>query len=494
MNDRHRRRRRVEIYFVLYLVALVLLMPDKGDLTETKNDVAALAHARLEFTPDRMRLLCKLTRDSTGGARIETLDSFNVIRYSGTVADMRVSARIEEVETGQVLTIESGESSTSMFALDHQPQRNAVVFRWHPDFTNAMTRTFRVTILGSGAPVGTPGANGTDSDDLPAGLRMTGSTQFILSTIVDKDSPSTIITLPGGRDTVIVRDTSDRNGGLAAMGEFWIDPARDRINTISSREWTNRISVGGADPARDLVGMPRIRVIGENIGEVQRYTDQRTIIVKGRAPRSGSVTIEVSAQRRDGQTRTTTFVVSAQPLAVADVPDVMYPNVDYIVDTRLPAVENTRAVVRDGDREIASTNEGTLRIRPQHRDTGRTLTFERFVDGNREGPTQQIQVRSYPAPVIRDVKRDADQRKKTVVVQFFSSDRSVNRPTLRVVDGNALEPRKLSGYLRAADAQQPTTSWLEVFEITIRDPQRPFTFRIQAMDDKGRSSPVWVED
>jgi hypothetical protein len=92
------------------------------------------------------------------------------------------------------------------------------------------------------------------------------------------------------------------------------------------------------------------------------------------------------------------------------------------------------------------------------------------------------------------VKRDADQRKKTVVVQFFSSDRSVNRPTLRVVDGNAQEPRKLSGYLRAADAQQPTTSWLEVFEITIRDPQRPFTFRIQAIDEKGRSSPIWIED
>lgn len=494
MNDRHRPRRRVEIYFVLYLVALVLLMPDKSDLVEAKDDAAALAHARLEFTPDRMRLLCELTRDSTGGARITALDSFNVIRYSGTVADMRVSARIEEVETGQILTIEPGESSTPMFSLEHQPQRNAVVFHWHPDLVNAMTRTFRVTIMGSGAPVGSLGANGVDGDDLPAGLRMTGSTQFVLSTLVDNEQPNTIITLPGGRDTVIVRDTSGGNGGIASMGEFWIDPARDKITTISSREWTNRISVGGADPARDLVGLPRIRVIGENIGEIQRYTDQRTIIVKGRAPRSGSVTIEVSAQRRDGQTRTTTFIVSAQPLAVVDVPDVMYPNADYVVDPRLPAVENTRAVVRDGEREIASTNEGTMRIRPQLRDTGHTLIFERYVDGNKEGASQQIQVRNYPAPVIRDVKRDADQRKKTVVVQFFSSDRSVNRPTLRVLDGNAQEPRKLSGYLRAADGQSPTTSWLEVFEVTIRDPQRPFTFRIQAFDDKGRASPVWVED
>ncbi|MCX6140133.1 MAG: hypothetical protein NTX15_04770, partial [Candidatus Kapabacteria bacterium] len=401
MNDRHRPRRRVEIYFVLYLVALVLLMPDRLDQLGVKSEAASLAHARLEFTPDRMRLLCRLTRDSVGGARVTTLDSFNVIRYSGTVTDMRVSARIEEVESGQILTIEPGESATPMFALEHQPQRNAVVFHWRPDLANAITRTFRVTILGSGSPGVHSGANSADIDELPAGLRMTGSTQFVLTTMVENENPATIITLPGGRDTVVVRDTSGGSNTIASLGEFWIDAARDKISTISTREWTNRISVGGADPARDLVGLPRIRVIGESIGDVQRYTDQRTIIVKGRAPRSGTITVEVSAQRRDGQTRTVTFTVSAQPLAVVDVPDVMYPNIEYTVDPKLPLVENSRAVIKDGEREIASASEGVLRIKPQMRDTGRTLNFERIVDGSREGSVQQIQVRSYSVPVIR---------------------------------------------------------------------------------------------
>ena len=276
MNDRHRRRRRVEIYFVLYLVALVLLMPDRVDLVEAKNDTSTLANARLEFTPDRMRLLCKLTRDSAGGARVMALDSFNVIRYSATVSDVRVSARIEEVETGQVLTIEPGESSTPMFSLEHQPQRNAVVFHWHPDLANALTRTFRVTVLGSGSPLAHLSGDGSSADGLPTGLRMTGSTQFVLATVVENENPSTIITLPGGRDTVIVRDTVGGNM-LASLGEFWIDPARDKITTVSSREWTNRISVGGADPARDLTGLPRVRIIGANIGDVQRYPDQRTL-------------------------------------------------------------------------------------------------------------------------------------------------------------------------------------------------------------------------
>lgn len=492
MNSPHRPRRQVEIYFVLYLVALVLLMPDHADMAEKNRDSSALAlsNARLEFAPDHMRLLCKLKRDSLGGATVTALDSFNVIRYTGNVVDLQVSARIEEVETGQMLTIVAGESTTPMFSLEHEPQRSALVFRWHPDFQTALSRTFRVMIVGSGTPSNSNGALGA----MPAGLRITGSTQFILTTVVENEQPTTIITLPGGRDTLILRDSLRALGGPVALGEFWIDPARDKIATIATREWTNRISVGGADPAHDLVGLPRIRVIGENIGEVQRYTDQRTIIVKGRAPRSGTVTIEVTAQRTDGQVRTTSFTVSAQALATVDVPDVMYPNIEYVIDPRLPAVENTKALVRDGEREVTSCIEGSMRIKPLLRDTGRTFTFERVIDGVRDGNSVQILIKSFGVPVIRDVKQESDPRKKSIVVQFFSHDRSAGRPSLRVLDGNAMEPRKLSGYLRAADAQRPTTSWLEVFEVMQRDPNRPFTFRVQAFDDRGRASSVFVAD
>jgi hypothetical protein len=469
-------------------------MPDMAERGGERSASTVLTNARLEFAPDRMRLLFKVSRDSASNVRVSVLDSVNVIRYTGTVSDLRVSARIEDVESGQVLTIQPDESLTPMFRLEHQPQRNAVVFRWQPALADAMTRTFRVTIIGSGVPHAPSGANGSDTDMLPAGLRMTGSTQFVLNTVVENETPTSVVMMPGGRDTVVVMRDTGAFGSGQPLGEFWIDPARDRINTIVTREWTNRISVGGADPSRDLTGLPRVRILGEQIGDVQRYIDQRAIVLKGRSPRSGTITVEVSAQRRDGQTRTAVFTVTAQPLGSVEVPEVMYPNVDYVIDPRLPSVDNARAVVRDGDREVASATDGVLRVRPSMRDTGRTFLFERIVDGTREGATRSIVIRSFGVPVIRDVKRDADPRKRTVIVQFYSSDRSVNRPTLRVVDGNASEPKKLSGYLRAADGQKPTTSWLEVFEVTQRDPNRPFTFRLQAFDDRGRGSTVWIED
>lgn len=491
MNDRHRRRRRVEIYFVLYLVALVLLMPDSGDRSDRSTSAEALSETRLELFPDRMRLLCRLTRDTLGEIHISSLDSQNVVRYTGSLGDMKLSARVEDVETGQILTIDPDGSVTDMFRLEHQPQRNAVVFRWRPSFDQPSSRAFRVTVLGSGTPL-LPSRKSSD-DVFPAGLRMTGSTQFMLATLVENESPSTIINfVDGGRDTVY-REVQSRNA-LASPGEFWIDVARDRISTIAGREWTNRVSVGGADPARDLVGLPKIRISGENVGEIQRFIDQRTIVIKGHAPRTGNIIVEVTAQRTDGQIRSATFVVNSQPLAAVDVPEVMYPNIEYTIDPRLPSIENSFARIRDGERDVTTAVDGFLRVKPTIRDTGKIFLFERTIDGAREGAPEQIVIRSFASPVIRDVKKEANQRKRTVVVQFFSHDRSVNRPMLRVIDGNASDPKKLSGYLRAADGQRPSTSWLEIFEVVPLDPNRPFTFRIQAVDERGRVSAVWVED
>lgn len=494
MSAVQQKRRRVEIYFVLYLVALVLLMPDRMDQEGASVDSQAIANARLEFSPDRMRLTCRLERDSSGLLSVSSLDSLNVVRYTGNVTDLEVSARIEEVETGQILTVQPGNSPTQMFSVEHQPQRSAVVFRWNPSLDQASIRTYRVTITGSGVPVRSSGANSSDGDEIPTGLRMTGSTQFVLTTQVDDDRAPTIITVGGRRDTLVLRDTSRQGMAVQSLGEFWIEPGREQITTIAQRAWTNRISIGGADPSRDLAGLPSVRVIGEQIGEVQRSTDQRTILLSGRAPRTGSCTVEVRVTRRDGQTRTTSFVVTTFAMPAVNVPDIMYPGVEYVIDPRLPPIENVRAVIRDGDREIAGTAESMLRFRPALRDTGRTLTFERVVESVRDGVPQTILIKSFPPPAIRSVDRGPDARKKIIVVQFFSPDRSTNRPRLRILDGNASDIKRLAGNLRAASSDRPSVSWLETFEVTQRDASRPFTFRVQAFDERGAASVPWSEE
>lgn len=480
-----RQRRRVEIYFVLYLLALVLLMPDRPGETGTQDE--STAAIRIDLIPERVKLTCEIKRDSSGGVRLLRLDSVNVIRYSPELSNVSVRAIIEDVSSGQTLTVEPGGTAPRRFAsLRHDVTRSAFVFTWSPMLEASTSKTFRVTLQASGVPV-----NGVASDAMQA----MGSTQFVLMTVVNDRQPPQLVYLPGRRDTLVLREGLSEQVPATTSGEFWLEPARDGITAFALQEWSNRISVGGADPARDLADLPQVRVSGDPMPDVSRSVDQRTVVVRGRAPRSGTAIVEVTARRSDGRQATTRFSVSGVTYPSVTVPDVVYPGVEYVIDPKLPADRpGVRAVIRDGAREIVAADAGSLRVRFAARDTGRTLIFERSIDGIAEANAQPLTVRSFPGPVIREIRRDPDQNKRIIVVQFYTNERGENRPQLRVVDGNAGSVRKLAGYLRPADNARPTVSWVEVFEVSRRDASKPFVFRVQASDERGKESAVVSSD
>lgn len=491
MTAPRRPRRRIEIYFVLYLVALVLLLPDKNTSDGLRPASDVLKELRLDMQPERVRLECVLIRDSAGSFRLRSLDSMNVIRYTGEVADIHVRARIEDVETGQILTIEEGDNSTRLFTLAHQPERQAVLFRWNPDITSVTPRTFRVTVYGSAAPPGVRGPNSGDGDIIPAGLRINGSTQFVLTTTIEGEGPQTIITMNMPRDTVIM----GQGAGSTDLGQFFLAASREEIPTLPSADWTNRITFGGANPLRDLAAMPEVRVSG-SVVSVERYLDtaQRALIIRGKAPRSGISTVTVTARRRDGAQAQETFTISSVPLQSVSVPSDIYPGVTVTIDPRLPDLPDVRATIRLGDDEIATVRGGTLKFTADRRDTGKTYVFERFVEGQRAGAPVNIRVRNFPAPEIQDVRDFGSGDKKKVIVKFYGDGRT-DRPLLDVVEGNAQPPKKQYGNLHAADGnERPTITWLEEFIVERKDPSRPFTFKLRARDPRGMVSKVWTED
>jgi hypothetical protein len=478
-----RQRKSVEIYFVLYLVALVLLMPDRQDQLLDGNSVSA-SQLRMELFPEKVRLECSIERDSLGPVTMTSADTVNVIRYSPAMSRLRVRATIEDVENGQTLTIDDSLPEKSGFAsIRVVPERGIITFSWSPLMASMSSKTFRVTLQATGAPIQGKGRL----------LSASGSTQFVLTTIVNNQLPPQVIMVGGRTDTLLLQDTSGKQFAEQLSSEFWIEPARTTILSAAGKEWINRLSIGGADPARDLQSLPAVRVISGPQVDVVRYVEQRTLIVKGKAPVNGTSVIEVSAVRTDGKQARQTFAVQTVVTATPRVPDVVYPGVEIVIDPLLPSVESARAYLRDGSREIVSASAGNVRYRPAPSDTGKVLMFERLIDGQVDF-SAPIVVRSFPAPVIREIRRGSDANTKTVIVQFYSADRSVNRPVLKVVDGNATGVRKLAGYLRQADNQKPAVSWIEVFEVIRKDQSKPFTFRIQAFDERGRGSAVTAED
>lgn len=482
------RRRRVELYFVLYLVALVLLLPEKpvgqGSTATLPSDL------RFDLQPERVRLECKLVRDTAGRLRLMSLDSLNVIHYSGEPDDIQVFARVEDVSSGQVLNIEKGRSNGGLFELVPQPQRQAILFTWRPNLADATPRMLRVTLTASAKPPVLGGPNASDNDRLPAGLRINGATQFVLATTVADETGSQLQFGNTTTDTIRIV----QQNGSALLGSFWMEAARDMITATPMQPWSMRLSIGGADPLRDLQGMPQVRSSSSD-NPVERYLDTaaRTIVVRGKAPRNGSYTVSATALRKDGQVAETSFTIQAVPLPSINIADQMFPGVEYVIDPMLPNVQDAEAVILDGQREVVSVRAGKLRFTPHAADTGKTYQFVRLIGGQRAEVPQNIRIRSFPAPEIRDVKDFGTNDKKKVIVKFYG-DRNKDRPTLDVVEGNARTPRKLFGNIHAADANEsPTITWIEEFEVSRKDAGKPFSFVLVAKSPSGLSSMPWRE-
>ncbi|GMV53958.1 MAG: hypothetical protein D8M52_09700 [Chlorobi bacterium] len=480
-------RRRVEIYFILYLLALVLLLPDKP--MPAGGGMVLPGDLRLDLQPERVRMECNLVRDSSGGLRIRSLDSENVIRYNTGLTDVDVRARIEDAATGQVLMVDAGRNPAALFELQLLPERQTVLFRWHPNYADATPRTLRVTLQASAVPADAGGPNAGAGRHFPTGLRLNGTAQFVLVTNVTRHSENGQTELMPRVDTIRIIDSSARR----SMGTFWIEPARDLISGISQQPWAMRLSMGGADPMRDLAALPLVQA--SNGATVERYLDTaaRMLMVRGTIPRSGKYTVNVVAHRADGQVAQTSFDVQCLSMPAAMVASVMYPGVEYTIETNLPDLEGAKAVVLDGGREVAATSASVLSFTPRLSDTGKTLQFVRLIAGDRVETPVAIHVRGFPPPEIRDVKDYGSGDKKKVIVKFYG-DKNRDRPSLEVVDGNVRSVRKLFGNIHAAnDADDAGVAWIDEFEVTRKDNGQPFTFTIQARDQRGRTSALWRE-
>jgi len=497
MTARPRNRRRVEIYFVLYVVALVLLMPDPSDQSKSTGP-SPYDYSRLDLQPERVRLESKAIRDTGNQLILIRQDSLNVIRYTGAVTDVRISATVYDEKAGKDIVINPGDTTTRLFSLVHDPARSAAIFHWRPALMqDDISRTFRVTLTAMGVPTSVSTANANEADDVPSGLRIQGSTQFMLAYVVDdKPASNTIVQLPGKVDTIRIRDGGTSFGGETMLGEFWVQPARERVTVLQGTRWTNRISVGGADVSRDLATAPVVKASGDGSASVRSYVDAatRTVILDGIAPRSGTLNVDVTLQRRDGQSRSASFIVSAEPLAALALPESIYPGVEAELATRLPSMPGIEVVaVLKGERgEIQRTTGDMIRYTPSVSDTGKVIYLERYVDDQRVGSPVPIRIRSFDAPEILAAKDLAGGTKKRIVVKYFGP--KMDRPVLDIVDGNVGRIQTLYGNnYRANDRDPAVPAWIIEFDIERKDGSRPFAFRIQARDKRGMRSRTWSE-
>ncbi len=498
-----KRRRTIEIYFVLYIAALVMLLPSKN----TNNSHTAtklwddLFKQSFTLHPEKSVLNCRLIADSTGN-RIVSLDSSNLIIYSGNVKDVQYEFTVEDQSLRQKLTLVSNQPPISRsFLLFPSSEQNGIEFRWHPPEHNRMNRSFVVHVKATASPQPLLPNDSIQRMIDAAGARITAEAQFSVNIIFENSgafSSQPIASLPGFREVPANGLSQTPNNGnvqpvfSGKLGEFSLKPQQSTVKSLAYQQWTNSVFLSGI--SRSELNLPSIRIEpAKSNGGTASISEMREneIVLAGTSPDAGTMKVIITAERiADKKEVTVDFTIQPQQIQAPDIERTMYPGITYFILPKLPILTNTevRALLRDGKTERVSSQGEQFTFTPDISDTQKILTFERKVGSNLVGQSIAIHVVPFPPPEI--LIDQITYQGGVVLVRTRSygyNNLKANDTRLEVVDGNAAAPKDMRGN-RQTDNK--TLAIIQTFKIVPATTNKPFKFRIRAVDERGKSSAV----
>ncbi len=500
-----KRRRMIEIYFVLYIAALVMLLPSKrNDLLPEANAELLAAIFRQSFTlvPEKTVLNCRLLADSSGYTLL-SIDSTNQIICTGNVRDVQFECEIIDQSLKQSLKlVSSQQSQNQLFTLKNIAGKSAVEFKWMPPTHERMNRSFLVRVRANATP---NSLNGNDSLERlinAAGARLTAETQFSVNILFANQGAYT----PTGQFTQLIGflpDTSAVASNPPAgnqpmftnpLGDYYLQPQNSLVKSIAYQQWTNKVFMAGI-ASTELAKAPIIKIerSQNDAGGTATISEIRgnEIIVGGSSPSSGTMKVQLTATRAaDGKEMNVNFTIQPQPIQSPVIELKMYPGQSYTINPNLPMLTDggeIKAVLRDGNRErVVSPQGAPFTFTPDIADTQKILTFERFIGTKQIGQSLSVRIESYPPPEILE----PSYRNGLVYLQTRSYglvNGKMNESRLEVTEGNAGNPVDQRGDMQR-DAKSLVV--IQTFRIRPLDAGKPFMFKIRAIDSRGKSSVV----
>ena len=142
-----RKRRTVEIYFVLYLAALILLLPTHNEeQAETERKRNSNFQFPISIYPDKNILQCKLMFDSSSN-KVVSLDSSNTIYLAGNAVDVQYEFTIEDQSLNQQITLNSNSNPFSkFFSITQNSEKQTAVFKWSPPLNERLNKVYLVKV------------------------------------------------------------------------------------------------------------------------------------------------------------------------------------------------------------------------------------------------------------------------------------------------------------------------------------------------------------
>lgn len=515
------KRRGSEIYFVLYLSALILLLPGKQEKksSDAVDAITALFQQSFSLLPEKNSLLSKITTDSTG-ASILQLDTSNVLLLTGNVSDISFECIVEDQNNDEVIQVASKEGEH--FSIVYDSTKKLVFFSWHPPISMLSSLNKSLSYVVTVKAKAKPFISGKNPE-LQQLLRNTDATlqteaRFSISILTEGqgEAPPKIVYMPAEttftrmifQPSQIQQQTppaiADANGqkvGVQIMEqEFTLQPREAKMEVMAFQEWQNKIFVQGIYTPNDYAEKPIVNVVYRNkdMSGTANLLDFRegSIIVGGVAPASNAMTVKVTSRRKyDNKEVTTEFIVDPKNLNDPIIPNFMYPFTQYKFNPEMPTSNNmdARAILRNSQRILEDNQRGLpFTYKPDIEDTGTVVYFERLINGKPIGKSYSIRIRPFEPPQIIG-KTNKEGQVEVFVRSFGKFDGKQNRCKIIFAEGTAVNIIAAQDNSADFDAKDGFNN-NQKFSIRPKDKSKPFSAMVHAVDKYGKlSEPVFID-
>lgn len=474
----NKNRKTVEIYFILYLAALVLLIPE----TNVVEDLSYSQYGddySFELKPEKSNMNLILMSDTTG-IKIISFDSVNKIYYTGKPDEINFDFIVEDATFMQQINISEDNNESEYFQINHKQDEQLIEFLWNPPLNDKTNKSYNVKLI---------------ADFIKDNSSREKRAEFNLNKNFINSGDYTYIQNIADTSELLKQLQSqiiNNNYIQSGISEINLIPTEYNIKTIAYQNWRNIINVTGINLKTDLSENPQIdikRIPDNNNGTaVIKEIDSEKIIIGGKSPEYGSMTVIVNLKRNiDGAESSVEFQVLPQPIGMPEIPNVMYPDRNYVFNPNLPILTNQdiTATLKINDKILAESKTGaSFEFSPDENLANKTVVFERFVDGELLGQKYYIEIKKYPKPAFSRIQKIGKGRIKVFTKSFGLYNGEENYIKDINIEGNA-EYTEIIGQARF---DKNNLIYMQVFEFNVLNSNKPFEFKATAVNRKNEKS------
>lgn len=484
-----KRKRIIEVYFVLYLMAIILILPPQKIDNIDREGAKTMNVYQFPFSlkPVNTVLNAKILYNNDS-LQLISLDSINTIYYTGDIEDIEFEFMVNDLSINQELLLNTrNKTKTKLFSISEDKKRQAAIFKWTPQLNHPQDRTYLVKVKAKIKPKFD--AENPNSQDI-----ITINTEFSINVdFVSKNEFADITLYQDSTDIQDLQNTITRyinQNPAVNTGDLFILPGKPVISTLAGESWINELLINGIDISNELKTAPKISIAhsDEGNGGIAKLTVMKdnSLVIEGIAPDYGSNKVTVTLTRIDGKQSQTSFNVLLESIGNPILPKTMLPEIKYTLDPQLPALSSQNSyslLINSSGKELDKQIGGRKFIySPSWNDTGTYVYIERYLNNRRYDRSSKSTIIANPKPKILYVQKISE---KKVKISTFSEGIFRGRENIvdkLIIEGNA------SYYPLSGEMRSKNNSYEQFFILTPKNKSKTFSFKVRAVNIQGHKS------